>query len=89
MQAERASDWDAALLHYENVYDSTPCTPEEYVRRAVEFARDPQRLARVRSVLRDRTLAAWCDKTAYTREFEEQLRKAVAACSLIASPPPA
>jgi len=30
-KAERAGDWDAALLHYENVYDSTPCTPEEYV----------------------------------------------------------
>ena len=64
-------------------------TPEEYVRRAVEFARDPQRLVRVRSSLRDRTLAAWCDRTAYTREFEEELRKAIAACARIASPPPA
>jgi tetratricopeptide (TPR) repeat protein len=64
-------------------------TPEEYVRRAVEFARDPQRLARIRSVLRDLTLAAWCDKTAYTREFEEQLRKALADRSRTASPLPA
>ena len=62
-------------------------TPEEYVRRAVEFARDPQRLTRVRCSLRDRTLAAWCDRTAYTREFEEQLRKAVADRSQTASPP--
>ncbi|MCY2932128.1 MAG: hypothetical protein NTV86_22065 [Planctomycetota bacterium] len=30
-KAEQAGDSDAALLHYENVYDSTPCTPEEYV----------------------------------------------------------
>jgi predicted O-linked N-acetylglucosamine transferase (SPINDLY family) len=59
-------------------------TPEQYVRRAVEFARQPQRLARVRSSLRARTLAAWCDGAAYTREFEEQLRNAVAVRSRIA-----
>ena len=59
-------------------------TQEEYVRRAVEFARQPQRLARVRSSLRARTLAAWCDGAAYTREFEEQLRNAVAVRSRIA-----
>ena len=30
-KAEQAGDWDAALLHYETVYDSTPTTPEERV----------------------------------------------------------
>ena len=30
-QAENQSDWDAALLHYENVYDSSPTTPEQRV----------------------------------------------------------
>jgi protein O-GlcNAc transferase len=64
-------------------------SPEEYVRRAVEFAREPQRLARVRSCLRDRTLAAWCDQAAYAREFEAQLRKAVAARARIVEAPPA
>ena len=37
-KAEKAGDWDAALLHYENVYDSTPCTPEEYVQLRRKFA---------------------------------------------------
>ena len=36
-KAEQAGDWDAALLHYENVYDSTPCTPEEYVQLRRKF----------------------------------------------------
>lgn len=31
IKAEQAGDWDAALLHYENIYDSTPGTPEEKV----------------------------------------------------------
>ncbi len=35
--AEQAGDWDAALLHYENVYDSTVCTPEEYVQLRRKF----------------------------------------------------
>ena len=35
--AEQASDWDAALRHYENVYDSTVCTPEEYVQLRRKF----------------------------------------------------
>ena len=53
-------------------------TPEQYVQIAVEFARHPEPLVRVRSLLRAHTLAAWCDNTAYTREFEDQLRKVVA-----------
>ena len=36
-KAEQAGDWDAALLHYENVYDSIPCTPEEYVQLRRKF----------------------------------------------------
>jgi len=37
-KAEQSADWDAALLHYENVYDSTPCTPEQYVELRRKFA---------------------------------------------------
>lgn len=29
LKAEQAGDWDSALLHYENVYDSTPTTAKE------------------------------------------------------------
>jgi hypothetical protein len=35
--AEQAGDWDGALLHYENIYDSTVCTPEEYVQLRRKF----------------------------------------------------
>ncbi|MCX6874515.1 MAG: hypothetical protein NTW21_12030 [Verrucomicrobia bacterium] len=36
-KAEQAGAWDTALLHYENIYDSTPCTPEEYVQLRRKF----------------------------------------------------
>jgi tetratricopeptide (TPR) repeat protein len=36
-QAEKQGDWDAALLHYENVYDSTPTTPEQRVELRRKF----------------------------------------------------
>ena len=38
VKAEQAGDWDAALLHYENIYDSTPTTPEERVELRRKFA---------------------------------------------------
>ena len=38
VKAEQAGDWDAALLHYENIYDSTPGTPEEKVALRHKFA---------------------------------------------------
>ena len=37
VKAEQSGDWDAALLHYENIYDSTLCTPEEYVQLRRKF----------------------------------------------------
>lgn len=36
-RAELAGDRDAALLHYENVYDSTPTTPEERLELRAKF----------------------------------------------------
>ncbi len=35
--AEERSDWDAALLHYENVYDSSPTTPEQRLELRQKF----------------------------------------------------
>ena len=37
VKAEQASDWDSALLHYENIYDSTPTTPEQRVELRHKF----------------------------------------------------
>jgi len=37
LKAEQAGDLDAALLHYENIYDSTPTTPEQRVELRHKF----------------------------------------------------
>ncbi|MCY2930965.1 MAG: hypothetical protein NTV86_16050 [Planctomycetota bacterium] len=37
VKAEQAKDWDAALLHYETIYDSTPTTPEQRVELRHKF----------------------------------------------------
>jgi len=37
-KAEQAGDWDAALLHYENIYDSASTTPQEQVELRRKFA---------------------------------------------------
>lgn len=37
-KAEKAADWDAALLHYENIYDSTPTTQKERESLRKKFA---------------------------------------------------
>lgn len=37
VKAEKAGDWDNALLHYENIYDSTPTTPQQRIELRHKF----------------------------------------------------
>jgi predicted O-linked N-acetylglucosamine transferase (SPINDLY family) len=50
-----------------------------YIDRAVAIFEDPSDLVALRPRMRELTQAAWCQGEAYTREFEGNLVKALAA----------
>ena len=50
----------------------------EYIDTAVRLALDPKELARIRATLREQTKAVWCNGALYTREFELNLKSALA-----------
>lgn len=91
VKAERAANWDAALLHYENIYDSTPTTAEEQVELRRKFAQlrpkvkpnaDPCKAGvyKVRSFV-FRTIAVGSVNNTYTERQIRDLNKANAAWS--------
>lgn len=49
-------------------------TPEEYVRIAVALARDPRRLAELRSGMRERMGRVVCDSAGFAQRFEAAMR---------------
>lgn len=49
-----------------------------YIDKAVAFFQDPSALVALRPRMRELTQAAWCQGEAYTREFEDNLVKALA-----------
>ena len=50
----------------------------EYIDKAVRLALDSTELVRIRSTLREQTQAVWCNGPLYTREFELNLKAALA-----------
>lgn len=87
--AEQAGKWDAALQHYENIYDSTPATPPERVELRHKFEElrpkvapnaDPAKAAvyKVRSYV-FRTTAVGSVTNRYNDKQIEDVKKATAA----------
>jgi predicted O-linked N-acetylglucosamine transferase (SPINDLY family) len=65
----------ASVLTQIGLEDLVAPTPEEFVGRAVQLAHDPDRIAELRSTLRERMRASpLCDGRAFTRHLEEAYR---------------
>jgi len=64
----------ASLLARVGLSDWVVQTPEEYVALAAGLANDLDRLAQVRTTLRDRMATTLCDARRFTRELEEAYR---------------
>lgn len=89
VKAEQAGDWDTALLHYENIYDSTPTTAKQQVelrhkfeelRPKVKPNEDPAKagLYKVRVYI-FRTTEIGKVKNTYTEKQIQDIHKAMAA----------
>jgi predicted O-linked N-acetylglucosamine transferase (SPINDLY family) len=69
------SRWTAAMLHTLKLDELIVTTPQDYVKKVVELAGDPQRLADLRSTLREHVARSpLCDGPRRTRQFERALR---------------
>jgi len=70
-----ASRAGASLLSRVGLGEFVASSPDEYVKIALQHARNPQELGRIRTGLRDRMRAVWADAVAYTRELEVHFKE--------------
>ncbi len=69
-----ASRAGACLLSRVGLEEFVAHTPEQYVKIATHYARNPQVLSQIRTELRGRMTHVWADASAYTRELEMHFR---------------
>ncbi len=67
----------AMILSKIGMGDFIATSPADYIDKAVQHAREPSRLIRIRPLMRELTRTAWCDARNYTKEIERHILTAL------------